>query len=655
MNDAELAQAYTARQSGDPARAVEICRRIIARQPGHHGARSLLAVCFAEAGHIAQARPLIEEAVAAEPGNWRFLLNLSVLREAEGRMEEAIASAREAAAHAPEKFEAWGRLGDLCGRREDFAGATDALERAVSLKPDHPGLALLLAASAYELGRYEVADAALDTVDRLTPGNPGALRLRSHLARKQGRPEASVDAARSWLAAEPRSVEARVALAHAQAQRDDFHGAVETYRPLAEAHPADPEHWATLAQYLMWTREFDAAERFYEQALELRPDHAGAAAGLARLAVYRGRFGEAADFARRAIESDPTNVDAYAQLALAGEMRLDDADLARLEAMAADRALAPDRRAMAGFTIGDVRHKRGEPERAFAAWRVANELKRSAGPQYDGRKTEQLVARLVASFGEPGADAAESPPDGAQPIFIVGMPRSGTTLLDSAFAAHADVASAGELPGMPALLSRFLEWADGAGWQGGVIPAPIAEQLRTAYLRQYEQYRVAPARFVTDKQPLNFLAVGLIRRLFPHAPIIHIRRDPLETGFSIYRNNFTRSWPFSTSLADIGHYYGQYARLMAHWESVFGERVATVRYEILVEDFEGELRRLLERSGLGWDPACLSYFEREGVITTLSSAQVRKPPSSEMMRSTASYLDALQPLREALAGAGVES
>jgi hypothetical protein len=146
----------------------------------------------------------------------------------------------------------------------------------------------------------------------------------------------------------------------------------------------------------------------------------------------------------------------------------------------------------------------------------------------------------------------------------------------------------------------------------------------------------------------------LIRQLFPDAPVIHIRRNPLETGFSIYRKNFIKSWSFTTSLADIGHYYGQYARLMEHWHGVFGESLATVQYEQLVCDFEGELRRLLAYAGLEWDPNCLSYYQRDSMVITLSSAQVRKPPSRELISSTAPYLRALQPLKQALEEAGVD-
>jgi hypothetical protein len=207
---------------------------------------------------------------------------------------------------------------------------------------------------------------------------------------------------------------------------------------------------------------------------------------------------------------------------------------------------------------------------------------------------------------------------------------------------------------MPSLLTSFFEWADGANWQGGPIPAPITQQIRDSYLRQYADYRISPARFITDKQPMNFLSVGLIGHLFPDAPVIQIRRNPLETGFSIFRNNFTKSWPFSTALADIGHYYGQYVRMMDHWHRVLGDRLEAVQYEQLVVDFEGKLRRLLTYADLDWDPNCLSYFQRDSIVTTLSSVQVRKPPSRSLMSSTGPYVHALQPLREALERAGVD-
>jgi len=659
MNDASLGEAYTARRSGNVAAALRICREILTADPTHHGAKSLLGVCIAESGDVDKARPLIEQAVSADPRNWRFLLNLSVLREIECCVDDAIRKAREAATLAPDQFETWGRLGQLCVKEGDLEGAVVALEKAVALKPDHAGMALLLAGAAYETGQYELSSGALDRFERVVPGRPEALRLRTHIARKRNASEEFVAAATRWLAAEPAGEEARVALAYGHAQRDDFHAAVEIYRPLVVARPEDADHAATFAQYLLWSRDFDAAEQFYKRALEIRPGHSGAGAGLARLKVYKGKFGEAADLARKAVESDPLNVEAYAQLALADDSQLSDENLMRLQAVAMDTKVEHDRRAIAWFTVGNAYHRRREHDFAFDAWKRANKLKhdaaaRSGNWRYDPLATEKLVDRLIASFDGMPRSAIPASSAGPKPIFIVSMPRAGSTLLESALGAHANISSGGELPALPALLHQFLDWAEGANWQGGAIPASISQQMRDSYLRQYQDYRIRPAAFVTDKQPANFLAVGLIRHLFPDAPVIHIRRNPLETAFSIYRNNFTKSWPYSTAFTDIGHYYGQYARVMEHWQAVLGEGLATVQYEGLVCDFEGELRRLLAYAGLEWDPNCLSYFKRESVVTTLSTTQIRKPPSKELISSTAPYIRALQPLKDALQEAGVD-
>lgn len=654
MDHPELAEAYAARRTGNDKTAVEICRRILATDPTHRGARSLIGLCIAEAGDLDRARPLIEEAVALEPDNWRFLLNLSVLREIEGDIDAAVNRATEATAFAPERFESWARLGDLYGKRGDFEAAVPALENALAIDAGHPGLALRLAIAAYELGRYDKSAEALETFEAIAPGHLEALRLHTHLARKRGDVDGLVNAAIKWLAADPTAEAARVALAHGYGQRDDYHRAVEVYRPLVQAHPEDAEHAATFAKYLLWMRDFEAAEHYYNRALEIRPDHADAAAGLARLSIYKGRLDEAAVFARKAIETDPTNVDAYGQLAIASDSRLSDEHLGRLHTIGTNPARDPEHRAIALFTAGDVHHRRKEYDHAFGAWKQANDLKQSVGSRYDPRETETLVDRLLDSFRELPPRQPSVSKTAPTPIFIVGMPRSGTTLLDSALAGHSDISSGGELPAMPFGLNRFLAWAAETGWRGGAIPERIAKQLRDGYLQQYRDYRIPDAPFVTDKQPLNFLSVGLIRHLFPAAPIIHIRRDALETGFSIYRKNFTRSWPFSTSLQNIGHYYGQYERLMAHWEAVLGDEMATVQYEKLVRDFEDEMRRLVAQIGLDWDVNCLAYYEQESIVTTLSSAQVRKPPSEKHIGSTTPYALVLEPLKEALKGASAE-
>lgn len=654
-----LDQAAAARLNGDGRTAASLCQQVLADDPNNPNAKSLLGVCFAEAGQTQQARPLVEAALATAPDNWRFLLNYSVLQEAEGDMPGARASAEKAAAAAPERFEPWGRLGDICGKLEDFAGAADALGKAIAINPEQPMLALLLAGARYEIADYEGANEALDLFERYAPGHPHALRLRTHIARQTSNWEGLIACAKAWLAASPEEEAARVALAYAYSQPGFYARAVEAYKPLADQEPPNADHLATLGKYLLGARDLDEAERYYRRALEVDPNHAEAAAGIGRIMTFLGRFDAAADYSRQAIKNDPRNVEAYGQLALATNGRLDDAEIEQLKRLGGDESLQLEHRALSWYAAGDALHRRKQRAPAFEAWAEASRLKYALGDsdadaRYARADYEAMAERIMRVFpnDHQGSDAerARRP----APIFIVGMPRSGTTLLESALAAHPDVACAGELPVMPFAQREFFAWADEAGWNGGEVPRQLIEAIRQKYFDQYREYGIESSPFITDKQPNNFLCVGLIRRAFPEARIIHIRRNPMETGFSIFRRNFTRSWKFANSLLEIGHYYGLHSRLTAHWARTLGDNLAFVQYEDMVRDFEGELRRLVAFCGLEWNRSCLEYYKQERTVITFSATQVRKPPSPEHLNSTAPYEEFLGPLKSALQAAGVD-
>jgi len=659
MQDDLLQQASAARLGGDDQTAISLCRQALAKAPDNPDAMSLLGVCLAETGQTTQARPLIEKALAAAPENWRFNLNQSVLHECEGNLAAARASAEAAAATGSEHFEVWGRLGDLCGKQEDFAGAADALGKALAINQNHPALALLLAGACYEIADYQRADEALDLFEKFAPGHPHALRLRTHIARQTSNWEGLIASAKAWLKASPEEEAARVALAYAYAQPGFYARAVEAYKPLADNEPPSAEHLSTLGKYLLGARDLDAAEAYYRRALEIEPDHAEAAAGIGRLMTFLGRFDEAMAYSRQALKSDPRNVEAYGQLALASGGRLTDEEITQLQSLGEDATLQLEHRALSWYAAGDAFHRRKDRADAFTAWAKASELKHSVGDNdadahYDASDYEQMADRIIRVFPHDhraaDADCTRRP----APIFIVGMPRSGTTLLESALAAHADIACAGELPVMPFAQREFFAWADEAGWNGGEIPNSLIMAIRKKYFDQYRDYEIENAPLITDKQPNNFLCVGLIRRVFPEARIIHIRRNPMETGFSIYRRNFTRSWKFANSLSEIGHYYGLHSRLTEHWAQTLGDQLAFVQYEDMVRNFEGELRRLVAFCGLEWDPNCLEYYKQDRTIITFSAIQARKPPSPEHLNSTAPYMEYLTPLKIALKEAGVD-
>lgn len=657
MSDEMIQRAMTARLHGDNPTAITICRQLLDQNDDNMQAISLLGVSLAEVGAIEDARPLVERAVAAEPANWRFILNQSILLECEGDIHSACAAAERAAEAGPDRFETWGRLGDLAGRLENYQRATEALAKAVEINPNMPALAMRLGAAAYELGDFDRAISALDLFEESFPGHPQALKLRTYIARKRCDWEGLIEAAKKSMAASPNDEAPRVALAFAQAQLGHFRDAVKLYRPLADAQPPKAFHLATMGKYLLSMRALEEAAVYYRRALELDPTHSPAAAGYARYHIFHGNFEEAAKYARLAIQLDPSNSEAFAELSIATGSKLADNEIEILKEVGEDKRNGLKHRAIAWFTCGDAYHARKDRPAAFKAWMRANALRRDLSEDgdalYDAAKHEDYVRWIMSSLPAQRSSPYQSPVKGPVPIFIVGMPRSGTTLLENAISSHSRASSGGELPYMVFALSELASWADLINWKGGDIPEPMIDAYRKKYYEQYEQYDVKPAEFVTDKLPNNFLAVGLIRQVFPEAKIIHIRRSPVEVGFSMYRRNFSRGWMFATDLDEIAHYYAEYSKLTEHWFNIMQSNFAFIQYEELVRNFERELRRLLDFCGLEFDQKCLEYYKQDRTVVTFSAAQVRKPPSPEHLDSTTPYQEFLGPLRDGLQGRGV--
>lgn len=656
-----LSDARKARLADDYATAIRLASAYLAASPGDPEAESFLGLCHLESGHLDKARASIEAAASKAPKSALVKLDLSRLREAEGDIRNAVVEASAAANLAPGAFEAWAQLGKLLGKAEKFTEAAAALKQACALKPAHAGLAELYAASCVQVDDPAAARLAIDAFERLSPGAKALLPMKSYLARRSGDLAAATDAARAWLADDPDNAEARAALAHAVSQQGYYDEASAVFLPLVSGKSATADNLAAFGRLRLGARDLDGSARAFKGALAKDADCAEAAFGLARRATYTGDLQEAERWCRYALDRDPRHADAYAQLTELLSGRLDEPLFAALAAQAASDDLAPEAYSALNYALGDALHRRKDTDGAFAAWRRANDRKEeralAEGWRYDPDAHATTIRELIDRFAEdpdpaPASDEARS---GPQPIFIVGMPRSGTTLLESAIAAHPDVAPAGEVPAMPFLLTEFAAFAEETKASGDEIPLDKARAWRRMYLDQAAKFGGNGKPRFTDKQPANHLSVGLIRALFPEAPIIHIRRNPIETGLSIYRRNFTRQWPFANSLTSIGHCYGEYARLMTHWEKIAPpRRLAFVQYEDLVADFESEVRRLVAFCGLSWNDACLNFHESERSVMTFSAVQVRQPASVAHLGTAEPYRAHLAPLEDALVAAGVD-
>jgi tetratricopeptide (TPR) repeat protein len=386
----------------------------------------------------------------------------------------------------------------------------------------------------------------------------------------------------------------------------------------------------------------DEAEAGARRALALWPGAADAMALLGGLAIDRGRFEEGTELLRQALAIDPQLPEALTGLTAVRRMTRDDEPWRHAAERALGRSLPVAHAINLHHALGKYHDDLGEYDAAFHHHREANELARRSRPHYDRAAMTERVTRTLAAFDRSALETLR--PCGLaseRPVFVVGMPRSGTTLAEQILASHREVHGAGEQ----------LYWSFAAD----VEAAAPAEQRAATIARLGREYLAtlaslsAGASRVVDKLPSNFRNLGLIHASLPAARIIHLERDALDTCVSIYFQGFTAGHPYATRFDDLAHYYREYRRLMAHWRATLPPgTLLELRYESLVEDPATWSRRMLAHLRLPWDPRCLEFHRTERPILTASRWQVRQPIGKGSVGRWRRYARHLGPLREAL-------
>lgn len=412
------------------------------------------------------------------------------------------------------------------------------------------------------------------------------------------------------------------------------------FRRVQELEPDGADNHAALGGLLLHALRYTEAETELDRALALDPAHVLALTDRATLLTYLGRFTEAEAVCRAALAGNPDHTPAFTLLTRLTHGRLSDAETQRLAALADDDRQPIEYRLPAAFAHAHVLDAAGAIEAAFAAYGRAHDQARQRdrreGRGYDHERAVARARRIAALPVAP----RQPPGAGPRPIFIVGMARSGTTVLEAMLACHPRVLGAGERVVMPGLMEAWLARPD-AG--------PDAAWAR-AYLEGLDA--LEGRDHVTDKMPRNLESVGLITRLFPDAPILLIRRDPVETCLSLYRQEFSRDWSFAHDLVDLGRAYGLSARFAAHWARVLPGRMIEVRYESLAAEYDSEAHRILAACGLDWDPACANPAASPRPIATFSTVSARAPV--RVMNDRSAYRPLLGPLIETLEAEGVD-
>jgi tetratricopeptide (TPR) repeat protein len=443
--------------------------------------------------------------------------------------------------------------------------------------------------------------------------------------RQAGRLAEAERAYRSLLSIEPNLPDCWYNLGLVQRRLGRYEEALRSYQQSLDRGASQPEEIrlnraVILADYL---RDEAAAEAELQAALQLNPGYVAALINLGNLYEDRGDRTRARGCYERALTLAPDHPIALARLA--NLTTIEDASnvlVGRLETALGQASLANAERAELAFALGRALDEGGAYERAFKAYATANALSRTAAPaapRYDRAAQEAFVEQIITAYADRSASAPTS--SEPAPIFICGMFRSGSTLAEQILAGHSRVTPGGELDFLPRLVrEKFAPFPERAVNATEAEMAHIARDYRSMLARVLPEHEL-----VTDKRPDNFFYIGLIKRLFPSARIVHTIRHPLDNVLSIYFLNLDHSMAYALDLMDAAHYYRQYRRLMAHWKRLYGADIFEFDYDAFVRAPERHARDLLGFLGLEWQDACLSFHERTNPVKTASVWQVRRP------------------------------
>ncbi|RWN28566.1 MAG: sulfotransferase family protein [Mesorhizobium sp.] len=533
------------------------------------------------------------------------------------------------------------------GRRQE---AETIYRQVLARQPKHAAAAHFLGLLLHQTGRSEEG---LDLIERsvsLQPTNPDFLNNFGTVMRDLGRPAAAIDFFRGAVDLRPDQLAARDNLGSSLKQVGQFEEAEEIYRGTVARNPFHVRARIGLAETLQEAGRLDEALAVFREALAIRPKDADLLHGLGVGLMEKGKLDEAVDLFRQALAINPAMATAWLMLTQVKRQKERDSELGGMEAQHAKAPQDSLARMQLSFGLGKANDDLRDYGRAFDYFAEGNAIRRKS-INYDQARTraefEAMKATFDAGFFEKHRPSSISDDT---PIFIVGMPRSGTTLVEQIIASHPQVYGAGELSILKKAVGKQFPATIPGGFPWGVSDMGDADfaEAGQAYLDMLHA-RYPNLRHVTDKMPGNFLLVGFIHMMMPKARIIHCARDAAATCLSIYKVHFRGdSHRYGYDLGELADFHNLYTDIMKHWHTVLPGVVHDVRYEDFVADQEGQTRALIAHLGLPWDDAALSFHETDRPVRTASAAQVRQPMYQGSVDLWKRYGDRLKPLLDKL-------
>jgi tetratricopeptide (TPR) repeat protein len=630
LERARFDEAIALVNAGDTAGAEALCRGALARDPRDVNMLALLGAVLAKMRRFEEAEQALRRAMALAPTFAKPCEDLGHVLLETGKPQEAVRALRKAVRLDPASDSAWFTLGKALAAAGEGKEADAAFERAFELSPEKRAMAH--AARLHKAGRLEEAEKRYRAVLRDYPGNVDAMRLLAGIAARTHRPAEAERLLREAVRRAPDFAGAWTDLGLLLREQDRFEEAIEALRTAIAVEPHNARvHFLLGGTLAPAALTYDAISE-YRRAIEIRPDHAGAWLGLGHTLKTVGRTDEAVEAYRRCARLRPDNGEIWWSLANLKTYRFTDAEIEYMEEKLRGGNLRPISEVNFLFALAKAHEDRGDYDTAWEYYRRGNARRREQ-EWYDPAQTEVLFSGIREVFTpELIARSAGSGCEDPAPIFIVGLPRSGSTLIEQILASHTDVEGTAELPYIGRLVTALSRnRADGINYPHAVreLGPEHFRSMGEEYLRMARLHRVEGRPRFIDKMPNNFPHAGFISLILPNAKIIDARRHPLDACVGCFRQLFARGQPFTYDLADLGEYYLQYLGMMEHWDAVLPGRVHRVQYEELVADPEREIRRLLEFCGLPWQDACLRFHETERPVRTASSAQVRQPLNAD--------------------------
>lgn len=667
--------------SGQLTQAEQVLRQILRIEPLHAQALHLLGVVTYQAGQAILALDLVRQAISSDPTVALFESNLAEMCRQQGRIDEAIAHGQRAIAIDPTMASAYSNLGVALFDAKNYQLAQAMHEKALAIQPQ-------LLQSLNNLGSIERAqgnrDIALEWyrkalsidanfLESLT--NLGAVLVEEDRAQEAiepllkvlavfpNSPEAlcnlglayfkldAFDKAQSLLSRSlqnrPQYAEALVGLAKVYQELDHLPEALNLLQQAVNQTSVKADAWCQLGSLYTEMAKEDLAKDAFERALALEPAYVDALTGLANLSLEAGDSMKAKQMLELALSIDPSHISAHFHLTQVGKVKAEDSNLAVLKTLGSTvEALSSDKQISVHYALGKAYDDLGSYKEAFPHFLEGARLKRSK-LQFDSNEETTNMNSLIDWFTPEryqalrGAGVSDK-----SPIFILGMPRSGTTLTEQIIASHPLVHGAGELQDLLQVVQDHGSNGQGIGYPGSLVGVTKEKltQWGGEYLKRLRIHSDDALR-ITDKMPSNYLALGLIPLMLPNAKIIHVKRNPIDTCLSCFTRLFNRHQNATYDLKELGMHYQNYARLMDHWRSVLPpESFLEVEYEAIVEDIEPQARKLIEWIGLDWDQACLDFYKNKRSIRTASLTQVRQPIYSSSVARWKNYEAFLQPL-----------